>query len=380
MYNFNFSIPTEIHFGKDCELSAGPLMRSYGERILMVYGSERIFEDGLGGRLVKSLQDADCTVHLCGGVKPNAEVSFIENAIEAARKESIDGILAVGGGSVIDSAKAISAGWGYEDSVWQLYQNPLAEPKVFLPIGAVVTMPAAASESNDMSVISDDDTGKKLARPFAQVRPKFALLNPELTLTISSFQTASGGFDIFAHAFERYFDLTRGSSLLDGLTESLMRTVIHVLPKVLDAPGDVQLRGELMLAATMAHNDTLGPGGDFACHEISHVITEKYGVAHGAALAMILPAWCSCMWRKAPERFSQFFQRVWATTGNSREEIIIKGIDTMRSFVEQIGLSLSVGKGEASMRELTDAIGLPGGGFAKLSSEEVESILRQFVA
>ncbi len=265
-------------------------------------------------------------------------------------------------------------------AVLELYENPKMVPEKYLPIGAVVTMPASASECNDMSVISDPVTGRKIARPFKGTRPKFALLNPQLTVTISRFQTASGGFDIFSHAFERYFDLTRDSQLLDGMTVSLMRTVIQVLPKVLADPQNLQLRGELMFAASMAHNDMLGPGGDFACHEISHVVTEKYGIPHGSALAMILPAWCQRMSCAAPERFCRFFEKVWGITGSSWDEVIDRGIDEMKKFITEIGLPLTIPRGDYTIEELADAAGMPGGTFAKLTEKDVEAILRGFVA
>lgn len=380
MYNFNMSIPTELYFGEDVELKAGDLMRQYGSKILIIYGSSRIFDEGLGGRLVDSLQKAGCAVVCRSGVRPNADIDFVEQTIEIVRTEGIEGILAVGGGSVIDTAKAVSAGSRYEGAVRQLYENPKAAPEKCLPIGAVVTMPASASESNEMSVVSDSMTGRKIAKPFKETRPKFALLNPALTLTISKFQTASGGFDIFSHAFERYFDLTRNSRLLDGLTESLMQTVVDLLPAVLEDPKNLQLRGELMLAATVAHNDMLGPGGDFACHEISHVLTEKYGIAHGSALAMILPAWCRRMSCTSPERFCHFFERVWGVTGSSWDEIIDNGIGEMKSFIRKIGLPLTVLKGLYTIEELVEAIGRPGGAFARLTEKDVEAILREFVA
>ena len=380
MYNFNMNISTELFFGEDAELKAGALMRQYGRKILLIYGSRRIFEEGLGQRLVESLEEAGCTVVCRGGVKPNAEIAFIEQTIEIARQENIEGILAVGGGSVIDTAKAVSAGSGYRGSVRELYENPEAEPCKYLPIGAVVTMPASASECNDMSVISDHVTGRKIARPFKGTRPKFALLNPQLTLAISRFQTACGGVDILSHAVERYFDLTRKSRLLDGMTESLMRTVIEVLPKVLMDPENLEMRGELMLAASAAHSDMLGPGGDFACHEISHVLTEKYGITHGSALAMILPAWCQRMSCAAPERFCRFFERVWGITGSSWEEMISRGIDEMRRFITEIGLPLTIPRGDYTIEELTAAVGTPGGTFARLTEKDVEAILRGFVA
>ena len=386
MCDFNFTIPTEIYFGKDCECKAGQLMQQYAENVMMIYGSDRIFRDGLADRLINSLQNAGCQVLCCGGVKPNAETDWIDSAIEVARRENIEGILAVGGGSVIDSAKAVAAGVHYPGSILQLYETTDAEPAAYLPVGAVVTIPATASESNEMSVISDSRTGRKIAKPMPGTRPKFALLNPQLTLTVSPYQTACGGFDMFAHAFERYFDLRRGSSLLDAMAEAVMHTVIEILPQVLAHPQNLEKRSELMLAATIAHNDMLGPGGDFACHEISHVITERFGVTHGGALAMILPAWCRYMWPKAPERFAQFFKNVWGVNEDSDELVIQKGIEKMEVFIKDTGLPLTVetnGEIEEEAAEIAEAAicgrEFIGGGLGILSAGEIRAICKMFL-
>lgn len=386
MYDFTFSVPTEIHFGKGCEEKAGALMRPWAKKVLMIYGSERIFSDGTGQRITASLEEAGCEVICKGGVKPNAESDWIEAAAELVRREGIEGILAVGGGSVMDSAKAVSAVSGYGGSLMELYENPELQPETCLPIGAIVTIPATASESNVMSVISDSASSRKIAKPIPATQPKFALLNPELTLTVSPYQTACGAFDIFSHAFERYFDLRRGSGLLDSMTESVMRTVIDVLPEVLSDPQSMNARGELMLAATVAHNDMLGPGGDFACHEISHAVTSLYGVPHGAALAMIIPAWCRYMWTKNPQRFEQFFRSVWRAEGEDAPAVIGDGILKMETYLESAGLSLKL---EAE-KDADDAVAALaeeslsgraalGGGLAAADKHDIEAICRMFL-
>lgn len=381
MFDFHFSIPTEIYFGKGCEERAGALMSQYASRVLMVYGSERIFQMGLGEKLVSWLEEAGCTVFRLGGVKPNASTDYIRSAIELVRRKQIDGIMAIGGGSVMDSAKAISAGAYFEGDIVELYSDPQAEPSRFLPVGAVVTMPATASESNEMSVISDSISGKKIARAFAQSKPKFALLNPALTLSISCFQTASGGFDIFAHAFERYFDLNRKSSLLDRMTLALIKEVVETLPKVLKNPEDEGLRAELMLAATAAHNDMLGPGGDFACHEMSHQITETFGVAHGAALAILIPAWCESVNHRAPQRFCEFFREIFGAEGTCEQEIIQNGIAALERFIAEIGLSQRLEIEERDFAKLAEQTlnGRPfiGWGLAGLSAADIEKIYRK---
>lgn len=399
MFDFQLSVPTQIHFGRDSELLAGRLMRPLAQKVLMVYGSDRIFRSGLGARLQESLKEAGCSVICLGGVKPNAETDWIEEARKLAADENIKGILAVGGGSVIDSAKALAASVFFSGSVTELYENPEIQPKRCLPVGAVVTIPATASESNPMSVISDSVTHRKIAKPMPASQPRFALLDPALTLSVPAYQTASGGFDIFAHAFERYFDLRRGSSLLDAMTEAVMKQVVDLLPKILagiedgETERNLQLRGDLMLAATVAHNDMLGPGGDFACHEISHVITEKFGVAHGAALAMILPAWCRVMWKEAPERFERFFRVVWNADGESGEAVIQDGIAKMEGFIDKIGLArkikapaLSAASEEECGRILSDIAaeaagpaGRIGGGLAAINADQITEICKLFL-
>ena len=408
MYDFQLSVPTEIHFGTDCEEKVGMLMKQFADRVLLVYGSERIFTpegvserpaselegkaQSLGQRMVDRLEEAGCTVIRRGGVKPNAEADWIRETIDLARREKVNGILAVGGGSVMDSAKAVAAGVGYDGDILSLYENPEAAPDYFLPVGAVVTIPATASESNEMSVISDTETGRKIARPFRESKPKFALLNPALTVTVSPFQTASGGFDIFAHAFERYFDLRRQSRLFDQMAITLMRQVVELLPQVLKAPEDLALRGEMMVAATVAHNDMLGPGGDFACHEISHVVTEKFGIAHGAALAMIIPAWIKRMHQKEPQRFAEFFRQVFSVEDAEDGRAISEGLSRMEDFVESLGLSLrfvcdSGEDGAKCVLRDTAALacetlgGRPylGGGLAEMYAEDIAAVYEEFL-
>lgn len=383
MFDFHFSVPTEIYFGEACEEQVGVLMRAHAARVLLVYGSERIFQEGLGGRIIASLENAGCTVLALGGVKPNADAAYIRNGIALARREQIEGILAVGGGSVIDSAKAIAAGVFFDGDIMELYASPEKQPDGFLPVGAVVTLPATASESNATSVISDSVTGKKIMRAFEGSKPKFALLDPALTLSVSRFQTASGGFDIFAHAFERYFDLNRQSSLLDRMSVALMREVVETLPKVLERPEDESFRSELMLAATVAHNDMLGPGGDFACHEMSHQITESFGIAHGAALAMLMPAWCEYVSHHASQRFASFFSQVFQVKGDQPQDIIEKGIAAFRSFIDTIGLAQRLETEKQDLAELArqtlDGRPFVGYGLIELTAFDIEQIYEKIL-
>lgn len=377
MYNFTMSIPTEIIFGEGAEEQAGMQMKRYADRILLLYGSERIFRTGLGQRLTACLEEAGCTVVPQGGVTANADSELIRKAVRVIRDRELNGILAVGGGSVIDSAKAAAAGACLRGTVEELFRGDI-EPEAFLPVGAVVTLPATGSEANGMAVIQDHETHDKLLRYFPQFKPRFALLDPALTVTLPARQTAAGGFDVFAHAFERFFDLRRESVLLDRMTAGLMKTVTECLPRVIHDPGDLQNRAEMMFAATAAHSDMLGPGGDFACHTMSHILTKEYGLAHGAALAMLIPAWCREMFPKNGERFAEFYRQVFG------EKEPRKGQERLETFVDEIGIPRKLGSAgigpEKLAEETMDSVPQVGEGFCDgMNEEEIIRVFRRIM-
>ena len=379
MFDFNYAIPTDIHVGVGAEAKAGVLMAPYAKKVMMLYGSERIFRTGIGGIIEDSLKDAGIDVLRYGGVTPNGDTDFIDEAVKHARENGVDGLLAIGGGSVIDTAKAISAAVNYkEGNTVDLYTNPEAMPESFLPIGAVVTIPGTASESNPMSVVTNTATGIKLIRPFNEVKPKFAIMDPALTTSVSPFQTASGGFDMFAHAFERYFDMRRGSQVFDALTMALMEKVVRLLPQVLADPENTDLRAEMMLASSVAHNDTLGPGGDFACHGISHTITKYSHLAHGAALAVVFPVWCRYVADmqldyEHRQRLEKFFAGVFGAAD------VEQGISKLTEFIKSIGLpdkmELDSVDIDAMVEDTMGGAEFIGGGFAALGASDVRKIL-----
>ncbi len=375
MYKFNLYIPTDIHFGPGEVRNVGKLMKEQADNVLLLYGSERIFRSGTGDVIVADLEEAGCNVVKCGGVTANADSELIEKAIRLVREQKIDGILAVGGGSVMDSAKAVAVGACAKKNIVDFYRSADA-PDFVLPIGVVVTIPATGSEANGISVISEHDTKHKLTRAFRQAIPKFAVLDPELTLTVPAFQTAVGGFDIFAHAFERYFDLTRDSVVLDEMTLGTMKAVVKCLPPLMKDLENLKLREEMMFAATVAHSNMLGPGGDFGCHHVSHILTKCHGLAHGEGLAMIIPAWCRVMNHYDPSRFEIFFKEVFGA--NSIEE----GIVALEAFVREIGLALKI-EGEADSALLTektvDSGYALGGGFRHLEEPDLLEIFKLLV-
>ncbi len=310
MINFEFSINTQIIFGKEAQLKIGELTAEFGKKVLIHYGSDRIKKNGILKQIINLLEEKNIKHIEFGGAKSNPDIEFAQEGAELCKKENIDMILAIGGGSVIDSAKAIAIGACTDHLIWDIYKNR-TEVKDALPIGVVVTIPATASESNGMSVLSNYNTHEKIAFYCKKTLPKFAILNPEYTLSISKYNTAIAAIDIFSHAFERYFDLRRNSLLWDSMCESVMKLVIEITPKLMKKPEDYQLRSEIMWAASVAHNNMLGPGGDFPCHELAHSLTAEYGLAHGAALAIIMPAWCKYILSKHENKFKDFGENVW---------------------------------------------------------------------
>ena len=370
MFSFDISIPTELCFGAGRVRSVGKLMKKHADNVLLLYGSERIFHAGTGNMIVADLEDAGCNVVPRGGFPANTDSMFIDQAIRLVRERHIDGILAAGGGSVIDSAKAIAIGACVKESILQIFRDGAAVNCV-LPIGVVVTVPATGSEANAVAVITDHDTHRKYTGRFPQAKPRFAILDPELTVSVPPGQTAIGGFDIFSHAFERFFDLTRDSLLLDEMTMALMRSVVQCLPKLVDEPENIDLRSEIMFAATVAHSDMIGPGGDFGCHALSHILTEAYGTPHGAGLAMLIPAWCRVMEKYEPARFEAFYRGVFGA------EDAEEGKGRQADFVHRIKLPADLGgTGDPEMlTEVTLETGAAvGGRFRPMDKTDIRAV------
>lgn len=377
MMNFEFSINTQMIFGRNAQLKIGKLTAQYGKKVLIHYGSDRIKKNGILQEIIALLDNQNIKHIEFGGVKSNPDVEFSQKGAELCKKENIDMILAIGGGSVIDSAKAIAIGACSKNLIWDIYKNSF-EVRDALPIGVVVTIPATASESNSMSVLSNYSTHEKKALYCKNTLPKFAILNPDYTLSISTYNTAIAAIDIFSHAFERYFDLRRDSFLWDSMCEAVMKVVIEITPKLMNNPEDYQLRSELMWAASVAHNNMLGPGGDFASHELSHVLTAEYGLAHGAALAIIMPAWCKYILSKHENKFRDFAKNVW--NANDTEKALEKFID----FIQQLELPTNLnmaGIKEVDIDRLTSLVfkeenTVIGGGIELIDKQAADTIFK----
>jgi len=384
MENFEFSSPTKIIFGKGTEERIGEEVRLYSSRVLFVYGSGSIKKTGLYDRIVVSLKTSRIKFVELSGVQPNPRLGLVDEGISICKEQGIDFILAVGGGSVIDSAKAIGAGTCYDGPVWDFF--PAAMPVTeCLPIGVVLTIPAAGSEASQFAVITREDTKEKLPMRGEALRPRFAILNPELTFTLPPYQTACGCVDIMGHVIERYFTTVPDVDLTDRLCEAVLRTVIANAPIVLAEPENYAARAEIMWAGTLAHNDLLSTGrvGDWSSHRIEHELSAIYDITHAAGLAVVYPAWMKYSFKKDIKRFVQFAVRVWGVDlpFESEERIALEGIRRMESFFKELGLAVRLGELDISeerfeeMAEKCATCWSSGGNYHKLDKQVVKDIL-----
>lgn len=386
MQNFTFQNRTKIIFGRGVEEKTGKEVSKFGDKILFLYGGGSIKDHGIYDKVMDSLTETGIEVVELGGVQPNPRLSLAKEGIELCEREDVEFILAVGGGSVIDTAKAISIGVPYEGDVWDFYSEE-REVKETLPIGTVLTIPAAGSESSPGSVITKEEGGYKRAVGSNNLRPEFAILNPEFTFTLPKFQTAAGAADIMAHVMERYFTHEPEVDFTDRLCEATLRTIIKNVPITLEEPRNYGARAQITWASTVAHNDLLGTGRveDWASHDIEHELSGKYDVTHGAGLAIIFPAWMRYVHEENPERFAQFTTRVWNEEANfqSLERTAKEGIKKLELFFERIGLptrleDLDIEITSGDLEEMAEKCteGGPVGNFIELEEEDVLKIYK----
>ena len=390
MIDFDYWSPTYIAFGKDKESRAGELVRQFGGRkALLHYGGGSAVKSGLIDRVKASLSAAGVAFVELGGVKPNPRSSLVEEGVRLALAEKVDFMLAVGGGSVIDSSKAIAIGAanGGEWRKFYVGREVKVKPVIpaALPVGVVLTIAAAGSEGSTNSVINLEPENLKRAAGGNILRPKFAILNPALTTTLPPFQTACGLADMFAHLCERYFSPTPDVALSDNLCEAVMRAVVEESAKVMADPSDYQARANIMWAGTLAHNDVCGAGRvqDWASHGIEHELSALYDCAHGAGLAVVMPAWMEYVHDADDARFARFARNVF---GVGRDEpdaaAALAGIKAFRSWLKSLGLPLTfaeLGAKEEDIPVLVKTLNLRGntlGGFKTLTESDVEAIYR----
>ena len=341
MLNFIFDNKTRIIFGKGTEMEVGKYTKQFGKKDLLHYGGGSIKKFGLYDKVIQSLEDNGIDYVELGGVLPNPRVSLVRDAIELCRKEDVDFILAVGGGSVIDSAKAIAFGFYYDGDVWDYFMNGMT-PEKALPIGTVLTIPAAGSESSTGTVITNWEEQLKKSCGSLILRPQFSILNPEITYTLPNYQTSCGVADMIGHVIERYFTNTKNTDLSDAIAEAIMKTVVKNAPLALANNKDYDARAEIMFAGTLAHNDIAGTGRvpDWATHQIEHEISAIYDIAHGAGLAMIYPAWMKYTYKNRPELVARFGKNVFGTEidENDYEVSALAAIAALEAFYKSIGM------------------------------------------
>lgn len=382
MFDFEFFAPTEVCFGKGTVDRVGEYVKKYhGTKVLIHYGGGSVVRTGLLERVKKSLDEAGLTHVELGGVVPNPHLSKVYEAIALCRKEKVDFLLAVGGGSVIDSTKAIGYGLTNEGDVWDFFEHTRTA-KACMPLGAVVTIAAAGSEMSNGCVITKEDGQIKRAYDDDLSRPRFAIMDPELTMTLPDYQTACGCTDMLMHTEERYFTNGGNMEITDSIAEALMRTVIKYARILAHDPKNYEARAEIMWAGSLAHNGLTGcgnDGGDFASHMLEHEMGGMFDVAHGAGLAAIWPSWARYVYRDCLPRFKRFALYVMGVDNEgSDEEIAVAGIEAMESFYHAIGMptcmkELGIEPTEEQILEMAHRCALATGGqqgSAKVLKEE----------
>lgn len=391
MDNFTFWSPTKFVFGRDTESLTGNLVKQFGgNRVLLVYGGGSVVRSGLLDRVKKSLDEAGVMWEEMGGICPNPTDDRVYEGIDMVRDHKIDFLLAVGGGSVIDTAKAIACGVPYDGDFWDFYCGKKVVEKA-LPVGVVLTIPAAGSEGSGNSVITKKDGLIKLSlRTESALRPRFAVMNPELTFTLPQYQTGCGIVDMMAHIFERYFSNTPDCETTDRLAEGLLTAIINEARKIMADPDDYEARANIMWSSTLAHNGLCGTGRaeDWASHFMEHELSAIYDVAHGAGLAVVNPAWMSYVSRTNPAKVAQFAIRVMGVSPDNltETEIAEEGISRLKEFYRSIGMPVTLGELgvdspdiERLVAKLHEHKGNPIGSYVKLSPADTAEIYKMML-
>lgn len=380
MNSFVLNIPTKIFFGKEIENQIGKQVSAYGKKVLLHFGGGSIKKMGLYDKVVASLKAEGIEIFELGGVEPNPRLSLVREGIKIVRENNIPFILAVGGGSVIDSAKAIGVGALYDGDVWDFFEYKVA-PEKCMPIGTVLTIAAAGSESSPSAVITNTDLSLKRGLTSSLIYPVFSFLNPENTYTLPPYQIACGASDMLAHLMERYFVNTKCVDVTDRMIEGVMKSVIEFAPKAIKEPTNYDIRAEIMWAGTIAHNGILdtGRGGDWASHGIEHELSAIFDIAHGAGLAIIFPAWMKKVRQTNPFKLVQFGKRVFDLTGTD-DEIIDKAIASLENFFKSIGMPTRLSEVNITpeyfetMAKKATAVNGKQGSYVELSTSDVKEI------
>lgn len=379
MLNYDFCAPTRLIYGKGAEQKVGPVLKPLAGKVLLHYGGSSIKRSGLYDTVVASLKEAGVDFVELGGVVPNPRIELVREGIELCRREGVELVLAVGGGSVIDSSKAIAVGFYHDGDVWDVYENSLRIDRA-LPVATVLTIPAAGSEVSNSSVISNMTKNIKIGLGCQATRPVVSFVNPELFFTLPKNQIANGVADMMSHIFERYFTNTLHTDLTDGMCESVLKTIMRNALIVYNDPTNYDAWCQIGLAGSIAHNDVLGIGRaqDWACHKMEHELSAFYDVAHGAGLAVLTPGWMRYVYKDNPAMFTQFAINVMGVSGSMRdpESLIHEGINRLCDFYRKLGLPASLkelGIGKEKLELMSRKTGIIGG-LKKLGSDDILAI------
>ncbi len=341
MLDFIYYAPTKVYFGKDKEKEVGKIISEYGyKKIMMQYGKSSIKSTGLYDTVMNSLKENGIEVVEFGGVEPNPKLTFVREAIKVAKKEKVEMVLAVGGGSVIDSSKYTALGAKTDVDVWDFSMGK-ATPKDALPVGCILTLSAAGSEMSSSAVVTNLEENRKKGCNTPFNRCKFAILNPELTYTVSKYQTACGVVDIMAHTMERYFTTPEPTDLTDRISESILKTMVLAGTTLMKNPKDYNARANMMWASSLSHNDLTGCGREnyLAVHQLEHAVSGEFDeVAHGAGLAVLFPAWAKWAYKYNIPRFAQFAERVFDIKEETPEKAAILGVEKLAEFFASLDM------------------------------------------
>ncbi len=383
MNNFDFCSPTYFVFGKERETEAGRYVKKYGgNKVLIHYGGGSVVKSGLLDRVKKSLTEEGLSFIELGGVMPNPRSGLVYTGVELCKKEGVDFILAVGGGSVIDSAKAIAMGAVYDGDFWDFFS--VKRPEKALPVGTILTIAAAGSEGSGDAVITKEEGMLKRGSGGDCLRPRFSILNPALTQSLPAYQTACGATDIMAHVFERYFTNTKEVEITDRLCEAVLLTMLKEVPRVIEDPNNYEARANIMWAGMVAHNNLVGVGReqDWNSHGLEHELSALYDCAHGAGLAVIFPAWMTYVLDHDVLRFAQMATRVFGCEMNFQnpKATALEGIWRLKKFFTSIGMPINfkeLGAREEDIDYMVEKFGIgigKTGGFVALDREAVTAI------
>lgn len=343
MNDFVYSNPARIIFGKNCEANVGAEIAKYGKKVLIVLGGPFIKENGLYDKIAASLDAQGIQYFDLDDITPNPRLSEVKRGLDICKANGVDFVLAIGGGSAIDTAKTVAAGMRCEGDVWDYFENFTKFITDALPIGVILTLPATGSECSNCAVITNDESNLKRSLFSDAIIPRFAMLNPEMSYTLPPYQTASGAMDMFSHLLEMYFTPATNVDFTDRLLEGAMKSILHYAPLALSDPYNYDVRAELFLAANITNNGILSvgrAGGDWGSHNIEHEISSFYNIPHGAGMAIVFPAWMKYCWKRDVKRFVQLSMRVFGVDYaiGEEERTIQMGIQKLEEFIKSLGL------------------------------------------